>query len=306
MKRLLVTGRHGFVGRTLAQVIQRDPWHRRWESIALDDGLELRDPVTVERLVRDATPDAVLHLAAQSFVPESFRDPRTTMEVNFLGTLNLLLALKGVGFGGRFVYVSTGDVYGLVPESGLPISETTPPRPRNPYAVSKLAAELLCWQWHASEALDMVVARPFNHVGWGQRDEFALSAFARQIVEARARRRAPVVSVGNIDVTRDFTDVNDVAHAYLALLEHGVPGETYNVCSGIEYRLRSLLDRMIEIAGVDVHIELDPTRVRATEQRRVCGDPSKIRQATGWSPKVSIDDSLQAVLDYWEERTANE
>ena len=300
MSRILVTGRQGFVGRAFTAILQRDPWRERWQAVPLDESFDLRDPAWVERVVRQGKPDAVLHLAAQSFVPESFRDPRTTMEVNLLGTLNLLLALKSVGFGGRLVYVGTGDVYGIVPEAGLPISEATIPRPRSPYAVSKLAAEALCWQWHASEGLDVIIARPFNHIGWGQSDRFAISAFARQIAEVHAHRRPPVLAVGNIDVTRDFTDVNDVALAYLALLEHGAVGETYNVCSGIEYRLRSLLERMTEIAGVAVRVELDQERVRPTEQRRVCGDPSKIRLATGWTPRVPIDDSLRAVLNYWE------
>lgn len=306
MGRILITGIHGFVGRAFAAILQRDPWRRRWEAVSLDQSFDLRDQDWVGRVVREGKPDAVLHLAAQSFVPESFRNPRSTMEVNLLGTLNLLLALKAYGFRGRLVYVGTGDVYGKVAEAGLPISETTLPRPRSPYAVSKLAAEALCYQWHASEGLNVIIARPFNHIGWGQSDRFAISAFARQIAEVRARRRPPVLSVGDIDVTRDFTDVNDVALAYLALLEHGVTGETYNVCSGVEYRLRSLLDRMAELAGVEVRVEQDQERIRPTEQRRVCGDPTKLRLATGWTPCVPIDDSLRAALNYWEGAIPNE
>ena len=204
------------------------------------------------------------------------------------------------GFSGRVIYVSTGDIYGLVDAHELPVAETHPVLPRNPYAVSKLAAEALCRQWTITESIEIVIARPFNHIGRGQSDRFVLSDFARQIAAIRQGRRAPVIHVGDIDVTRDFTDVEDVVHAYFALLARGDVGETYNVCSGHERSVRSLLERLAEIAGVDVEIETDAGRMRKAEQRRMYGDPRKIHNATGWEATTPLDVSLVAMLEHWE------
>jgi GDP-4-dehydro-6-deoxy-D-mannose reductase len=198
------------------------------------------------------------------------------------------------------VFVGTGDVYGLVPEAELPIAETRPPAPRNPYAVSKAAAEALCWQWTVTEGMDIRLARPFNHIGPGQSDAFVVASLARQIAAIRAGRRDPVVDVGDIDVTRDFTDVRDVVRAYLLLLLRGAPGETYNICSGEERSIRELLLRMAGLAGVDVAVRQDPARQRPAEQRRVCGNPEKIRRATGWVAATPFDESLRAMLAHWE------
>jgi GDP-4-dehydro-6-deoxy-D-mannose reductase len=300
LKRLLVTGAHGFVGRRLSRLVERDPALASWQLLDTPETLDLRNRVAAATLVERLAPDAVIHLAAQSFVPDAFRDPATTLQVNIFGTLNLLQALQAASFRGRIVYVGTGDVYGLVPEHELPVTETHSALPRNPYAVSKLAAEALCRQWTITESIEILLARPFNHIGQGQSDRFVVSDFARQIAAIRQGRQPPVVHVGDIDVTRDFTDVDDVVHAYFALLERGVSGEIYNVCSGCERSIRSLLARLAEIARVDVSIEPDDARMRKAEQRRMSGDPSKIREATGWEATTPLDASLAAMLDHWE------
>jgi GDP-4-dehydro-6-deoxy-D-mannose reductase len=305
-QRLLVTGRSGFVGETLARGLADSEHGKRWELADIAADLDLRDAVATTRLVESTRPDAVIHLAAQSAVPESFRDPETTFDINLVGTLRLLQALDGAGFKGRLLYVGTGDVYGLVPESELPVAETRVPRPRNPYAVSKLAAEALCWQWHASNAMDVILARPFNHIGAGQSDRFAVSNFARQVAEIKHGQRPPVIRVGNLEATRDFTDVRDVIEAYFALLMRGETGEIYNVCSGVERSLRSLLEQLIAQSGVDVQIEVEGARVRPTEQPRMCGDSSKLCRATGWRPDTPISASLAGALQFWEGRLLND
>src|SRR5262249_48752052 len=149
---------------------------------------------------------AVIHLAAQSFVPASFAHPLETYEINFLGTYSLLEALKAAGFKGRFLFVGSGDAYGVVRPEDLPIGEEHPLRPRSPYAVSKAAAEALCYQWSRSESFEIVMTRSFNHIGPGQSDRFVVSDFARQVVEIRKGQRRPQISTGDIEVTRDFTD----------------------------------------------------------------------------------------------------
>ena len=300
MKRLLVTGQYGFVGSTLAQMVRADAAYRNWSIVDTPEELDLRDRVATFDVVASAKPEAVLHLAAQSFVPDALRDPAATLQVNLFGTLNLLQALKQSDFRGRMIYAGTGDVYGVVPDDALPISESQMPAPRNPYAVSKLAAEALCRQWAITDSIDVVLARPFNHIGWGQGERFVVSDFARQIVEIRRGRREPVVAAGDIDVTRDFTDVGDVVRAYFALLASGSTGEVYNVCSGRETSIRSVLARLAALAHVEIAIEQDPGRLRKSEQRRVWGDPAKIRRATGWEAATPLDDSLAGMLRYWE------
>jgi GDP-4-dehydro-6-deoxy-D-mannose reductase len=155
---LVVTGRQGFVGSTLYRMAGVDAIVRGWDVIDTPEHVDLRDPSAISDMVRAAAPDAVLHLAAQSWVPDALRDPATTLQVNLFGTLNLLQALKRAAFRGRMIYVGTGDVYGVVPEDALPVAETRLPAPRNPYSVSKLAAEALCFQWTVTEGMDIVDA----------------------------------------------------------------------------------------------------------------------------------------------------
>ena len=300
MKRLLVTGVHGFVGRTLARMVESEPRLAGWQLQDAPPTADLRNPDDAALLVGRNPPDAVIHLAAQSWVPDAFRDPAQTLATNVLGTLHLLQALRAASFRGRVVYVGTGDVYGLVAEDALPVSEDFVPVPRNPYAVSKFAAEALCRQWTITESMDIVLARPFNHIGPGQSERFVVSDFARQVAEIRCGLREAVVRAGDIDVTRDFTDVRDVVHAYFALLASGVTGATYNVCSGRERSIRMILDRLAEIAGVTITVEIEAARLRRAEQRRMRGDAGKIRAATGWEAATPLDASLAAMLEHWE------
>ena len=296
MGRLLVTGRHGFVGGTLASMLATEPGLGGWTLAPVPEDFSIEDADETRQVVGDAAADAVIHLAAQSFVPESFRDPGQTLKVNLFGTLNLLQALKETRFEGPVLFVSSGDVYGRVPDDALPVRETRLPVPRSPYAVSKLAAEALCCQWAATEHTRVIVARPFNHIGPGQSVRFAVAGFARQLAEIRRGERAAVIQVGDLDVTRDFTDVRDVVRAYFALLDQGASGECYNVCSGVERTMGSLLERLIAMAGTAVEIRTDATLLRADQQRRAVGDPGKLMQRTGWRPGVPLDESLAAML----------
>lgn len=300
-RKLLVTGLSGFVGQQLLQHPQRAKWQ------LLDySRLELLDPSSLAEILQRDCPDAVIHLAGQTFVPEAFRAPRQTIEINLLGTLNFLQALKQSGFSGSFLYVSSGDVYGQVAEADLPIHESLPARPRNPYAVSKAAAELLCLQWSYLEPWRIMVARPFNHIGPGQRADFVIPSVASQLVRIRRGQQAPRIEVGDVDVTRDFLDVRDVLSAYFHLLENGRNGETYNVCSGMEYRVRDLIEQMVELTNLDVELLQDPARMRPSEQRRVAGNSWKLQQQTGWTPGISITESLQSILSDWEARVVDE
>ena len=253
--------------------------------------------------------DAVIHLAAQSFVPESFKNPLETFDINFTGTFNLLSALKETGFRGKILYVSSGDIYGLVDESSLPIKEEYPLKPRNPYAVSKVAVEALCCQWSVTEPdMRFVVVRPFNHIGPNQSESFAVSSFAKQVIEIELGLRKPVITTGNIDVTRDFLDVRDVADAYKLLLEnenfYGINNkfDIFNVCSGSEVSMRSILNIMLEITGIDAAIKIDEAKLRPNEQKRIYGSSNKLKDHTGWQPKIPLKQSIEDILNYWREK----
>ena len=295
--RILVTGDQGFVGR---HALAGLPGATGLSALKPD--IDIRDKECLLKCLRAFQPDAVLHLAALTFVPDSFKAPEATFEVNFLGTLRLLEALQETGFNGSLVYVGTGDAYGRVPPEELPIREERILKPLNPYAVSKAASEALCFQWSQTGSFQITMARPFNHIGPGQSPDFAISDFARQIAEIAADDRPALLNVGNIDATRDFTDVADVIQAYRLMLAYGQNGEIYNVCCGVERSIRAMLFRLLELTGITAEIVIDPTRYRPTDQPRVCGSYQKLMAHTGWQPKTSIDEPLLNLYHYWENK----
>ncbi len=300
-----MTGHTGFVGRTVNATLHADPGDLGWRVATLPEDCDLRSPRLAE-YVADLHPDAVVHLAARTSVLESFDDPEGYFDVNFNGTWSLLRALRACGFHGRMLYVGSGDCYGKVAESALPVTESQPLRPRSPYALSKVAAESLCYQWSQTEAIDIVIARPFNHIGPGQDLRFAAPAFARQVVCIRNGLAPPRILTGDLEVTRDLTDVRDVAAAYLRLLESGRAGEVYNVGSGRETPMRDVLNGLLGIAGVDAEIVVDPQRLRPDEQRRALADVSKIERDTGWCAAIPLDTTLRDMLKTGQERIEHE
>lgn len=299
-KTLLVTGLSGFVGQHLLRLLPDT-----WRLLDIPD-FDLLSPESLDRCLSAGSPDAVIHLAGQTFVPESFRNPHQTFETNLLGTLNLLQSLKRASFCGSFLYVSSGDVYGRVEFASLPVNERHPVRPLSPYAISKVSAELLCLQWSYTERWRVMVARPFNHIGSGQRLDFVIPAVAQQLARIQRGLQEPQVAVGDIDVSRDFLDVRDVVTAYFCLLEHGRSGEVYNVCSGEERIVRDLLAQLAELAGVAVDWVQDTARLRPSEQRRMAGCAQKIQEHTGWKPGISMTETLQNVLSDWVARERQE
>ena len=287
---LLVTGINGFIGRHFCA---------SYGGSALSDSegiVDLRDSARVRQAVAKIRPTGVLHLAAQSSVASSFQDQTETYAINFLGTLHLLSALQQAEFRGTFVYVSSADVYGRVDDARLPIEEDHPVHPRNPYAVSKVAAEALCYQWSQTGSFPVVVVRPFNQIGPGQDRRFAIADFAHQMVEIARGARAGKLITGDLEVTRDFTDVRDTVRALSLLLENGRNGEIYNICSGRERTVRSLVDQMMSMMSVQAEIAADQDRMRPVEQRRMAGNPEKIRHHLGWTAEIPIETTLLDIL----------
>jgi len=301
--RLLVTGAGGFVGKFLTNYlgVLNDI-----ELITSPKELDIRDPFKLKQFCSLAKPDNVIHLAAQSFVPQSINNSAETYAINFIGSLNLLQALKEAGFSGRFIYVSTSDVYGTTMPSELPITEACIPKPQNPYAVSKAAAELLCLQWNMVEDLKIIIARPFNHIGPGQDPRYVISSICRQVALIKLKKQPNLITVGNVNVTRDFTDVRDVARAYLCLLREGIFGEIYNICSGKEYLIRSLIENISDIAKVDFELRIDAERFRPADQQMVYGLPLKLQEATGWRPQIPIRQSCLDMFNWWYEKERND
>ena len=243
-------------------------------------------------------PEVVYHLAAFTHVGQSWDKPDEVFRVNSIGTLNVLEAARSLPTPPRVIVISSAEVYGKVVESDLPMSEDAPMRPMTPYAVSKVASEYLAIQAHLGYGLDAIRVRPFNHVGPGQSPDFAVSALAKRIVEA-GRTGNRKLSVGNLTPRRDFTDVRDVVRAYRMVAESGEPGEVYNVCSGKDLSIGQLANRLVELSGADLELEVDPALQRAADTPVLRGDPSKLEKTTGWTPELGLDETLASVIEYW-------
>lgn len=290
---VLVTGARGFVGGRLVPRLAAAGWQAR----GADREVDVTGVDELAEWVADGAPDAVVHLAALSFVPDSVRDPAASFRVNFLGTRNLLEAVRVHAPRARVLVVSTGHVYGAAASGSF--DECAPLRPDSPYARTKAAADLLAG-CYAQQGLDVVRVRPFNHTGAGRPETFVESSFARQVAEIAAGRRAPQLSVGNLDAVRDFLDVEDVVDAYLRLLDPAVPAGVYNVASGTGHSIQDLLDTLLELAGLArgaLTIEVDRARWRPAD--RAVGDAGKLRTATGWAPRTGFRDTLRALLEGW-------
>ncbi len=252
-RKVFITGSSGFVGQYLINHLN----DHLMDVVLLPDIVDIRNKNDMIRFCSNNSFDYVIHLASQSFVPRSIINPRETYDINFMGTLNLLEALSHSNFGGTFLFISSSDVYGIVSEDQLPIKECNTISPRSPYAASKAATELLCKQWGTSEKdIRILISRSFNHIGPLQDERFVISSFCKQVAMIKCGLQKPLINVGNLKVTRDFTDVRDVVSAYRLLLEEGVHGRTYNVCSGQEILLESVLPELRHLANIDFDANL--------------------------------------------------
>ena len=294
--RVVVTGATGFVGGHLLAAL-RAAGH---EPVALGGphdpppaiAVDLLDSAAVRDVVAGAAPDAIVHLAGQAFVPLSVVDPLGTLAVNATGTAHVLEAARAVR--ARVLVVSSAEVYGIQRPERMPLDETAVLRPGNAYAASKVAAETYALAWHRSYGLDVVVARPFNHIGPGQDERFVVASFARQLADI-AGGAPPLLRVGNLEAQRDFLDVRDVAAAYVLLLANGRSGEVFNISSGRPVAIREVLRQLITIARVPVEIREDPERMRASDLPLLSGDSAKLRAETGWEPRLTLTESLRDI-----------
>lgn len=315
---VLITGAGGFVGSHLVDFLRRreprarihgvlkpgsTPLLGSWEDVSAIEA-DLEDAAAAEAAVAAARPDRIVHLAAQSSVQQSWRDPAGTWRANVMGLLNLLEAVRRLSLSPRILVVGSSDEYGRVDPEALPIREDAPLRPHSPYAASKAAQGYLALQYALGHHLGIVRTRTFPHTGPGRGAAFAESSFARQVAEIAAGRARPVVRVGNLEVVRDFTDVRDVVRAYWALLDKAEAGSVFNVCSGKGVRLRELLETLCALGGVEVEVVVDADRLRPTDVSALIGDSTRLRRVTGWEPEIPIERTLGDLLADWRERVA--
>jgi GDP-4-dehydro-6-deoxy-D-mannose reductase len=263
---------------------------------------DISDPTSMKRLIDAVRPDRIFHLAAQSFVPASWNAPAETMHINAIGEINLFEAIQTVGIKPRVQIAGSSEEYGLVYEHEVPMKETNPLRPLSTYAVSKVAQELLAWQYCRSYGLHVVVTRGFNHTGPRRGEVFVTSTVAKQIAEIEKGYRPPILYVGDVEVKRDWTDVRDTVRGYWLALEKGVPGEVYNVGSGTTRTVREMMDIQLRLSTCKIEVRQDPARLRPSDVRILWSDISKFSKQTGWSPTIPFEKTMQDLLDYWRQR----
>jgi len=263
---------------------------------------DMTDAYSMRSLITVVQPERIFHLAAQSFVPASWNLPAETLTANIVGEVNLFEAVREWG-GDPLIHIAgSSEEYGLVFPDEVPIKETNPLRPLSPYAVSKVAQDLLAWQYHRSYGLKTVVTRGFNHTGPRRGLVFSTSTFARQIAEIEKGIRPPVIKVGDLSSKRDFTDVRDMVRAYWLALDKGLPGEVYNIGSGKTMAIGEMLNTLLSLSTVKVEVQQDPARMRPSDVKILWADASRFRQQTGWSPTIPFEQTMRDLLDYWRAR----
>lgn len=307
----LVIGAAGFVGGHLIRCL-RDAWG--WEvfatKLAQEQGgenvpyydLDLADQDGISRLLQQTKPDYVFHLAAQSSVALSWKQPELTVNVNINGTLHLLDAVRALSWNPRVLLVGSGEEYGKIRPEELPLNEEAPLRPGNLYAATKATQNMIGKIYADAYGMDLLMVRAFNHVGPGQSPMFVVSDFCKQVAELEKGDREPVMRVGNLESRRDFTDVRDVVQAYALLVQKGAAGETYNVGSGHAVSIRWLLDKILGYSAVPIRVETDPSKFRPIDIPVIEADVKKLRACTGWEPKIPLEQTLRETLDDWREK----
>ena len=314
--RILITGATGFVGTHLRRYFLT---HTDWDITGTSypesppspidpqretlHFLDLRDADATRALLAQSPPDYIIHLAAQSHVPTSYQDPWGTLDNNIRGQLNLLEGCKALDLAPRTLVIGSSEEYGRASAAELPLTEEHPLRPENPYSVSKVAQDVMGYQYFISFGLPVIRMRPFNHVGPGQSARFVLPAFASQVAEIEAGKQAPVMRVGNLEPARDFTDVRDVVRAYHLALTRGIPGEVYNIASGTPRTVQSLVDQLIALATVPIRVEIDPERYRPADVPIIYGSAAKLKRDAEWEPEIPFEQTIQDVLDEWRQFT---
>ena len=306
--RALVTGASGFVGKFLVEhlVAEKDQVLGTTLTSAAAGlpcetvRLDITDAVATAQIVSAYKPEVIYHLAGQAFVPEAENDFGRAISTNVAGTNNVFRVAHLMQQKIKLLLVSSAEVYGKVTARELPLNEQTPLRPQNNYSLSKGMAEMVAERYARHGHIEAVIVRPFNHIGPGQNNRFVASSFAHQLALIARGKSPPVITVGNLDARRDFTDARDIVRGYRLAMIKGQG--TYNFGSGHSLPIRELLQCLIQACGLDVRIEQDPARMRPSEIPEVYGSIEKAKRDLGWEPKCSINDTLREIYEYWRDR----
>lgn len=312
MAKALVIGAAGFVGGYLIDCLKKefgfDVYGTRLSSQNFTHpnaeifDLDIMKKEAVFSLLERIHPDFIFHLAAQSSVGVSWKNPQLTVDINIKGALNVLDSIRALDYKPRVLLIGSGEEYGASGADAGQIGEETVLKPGNVYAATKACQNMLGTIYAKAYGLEIMNVRAFNHIGPGQAETFVVSDFCRQVAEIEAGKKEPVILVGNLSAYRDFTDVHDVVRAYCLLAQKGKSGETYNVGSGHAVQIQVILDKILAHAKTRIEVRVDKAKLRPVDVQKIEADVSKIKNATGWQPVLSIDDTISDVLDWWRER----
>lgn len=305
----LIIGAAGFVGGYLISHLVNDcGWQvtaTKLENEIIESdqasiyNLNILDKQAIVNLLKEIRPDYIFHLAAQSSVALSWKDPALTVDVNIKGSINVLDAVKESGCNSRILLIGSGEEYGHVLPDEIPVNESNNLRPGNIYAVTKACQNLIGKIYSDAYNMDIVMVRAFNHIGPNQLPLFVVSDFCKQVAEIERGIREPVLKVGNLSAKRDFTDVRDVVRAYSLLIQKGQSGETYNVGSGKAISIEEILQTILSYAKVKISVEVDKAKFRPIDVPIVEADITKLRECTGWNRHIPLEKTIQDTLEYW-------
>jgi len=308
MKALIIGGA-GFVGNYLIEHCKRD-W--QWsvhvtkmpnETIVNPDvsihDLDILEKKEITALLQTVRPDCIFHLAAQSSVAVSWKNPALTVDVNVKGSINVLDAIRELDYSPRILLIGSGEEYGHILPGETPISERNTPRPGNIYAATKACQNMIGAIYAKAYQMQIMMVRAFNHIGPNQSPLFVVADFCRQVAEIEAEMRPPVIHVGNLAAKRDFTDVRDVVRAYALLIQKGQPGETYNVGSSHAVSIEEVLTQILSLSARQIQVSVDPDRLRPVDIPIIEADITKLREVTNWTPAIPLQQTLEETLNYW-------
>ena len=311
MKRALIIGGGGFAGGYLIRELTAAGYEVHATCLPEEEicgdcavyGLDIGDVSAIEGLLARVMPDVVFHLAAQSSVAVSWKKPALTAQVNVVGAVNVLEAVRlSQRPDTRLLLIGSGEEYGFIPKDACPLSEEEKLRPGNIYAATKVCQEMIGQIYSRSYGMDIVMTRSFNHTGPGQSPTFVVSEICRQIAAAEQPGAPAELLIGNTDAKRDFTDVRDVVRAYRLLAEKGVPGRVYNVGRGSAAAIGQILETALSMSQVEIAVIRDPRRLRASDIPIIEPDVSLIFADTGWRAQISIEETVRDTLEWWREK----
>lgn len=301
MKTILITGSEGFVGTYIVKLLKESlnkivpccypllrPKRGKYSP------LDILNLEMTQEVIKANNPDIIFHLAAISSVAKSFKDRPITYNTNVIGTLNLLEAAQNLNKKVKFIFVSTCEIYG----GGENISETAEIVLKNPYAITKYTAELICKDY-SSEGVDWIILRPFNHTGPGQAEDFVLPTIAKQIAEIEKGTRPPLVEIGNTDIKREFMNIQDIVEAYKLAIEKCEPKEIYNISSNQGHTIGQAIAILQSLSKTKFEVKIDPAKIRKLDILTLVGNGEKFHRLTGWCPKIKFEKTIEDLLNYW-------